>query len=164
MNASRKSGFTIVELLIIIVVVGILAAISIVAYNGIQQRARDTERRAELGVVERYVKLYIADNGAVPHTTSGCYRAKSSNLSGCEAMNLLPDISKYIADGKLPVDPKNDATSHYIFAKGMKRSSDGLSLVGGTVNDYAIVGILESTSTPSFDVAGTNYNYIHASS
>ncbi len=35
-----KSGFTIVELLIVIVVIGILAAITIVAYNGIQERAR----------------------------------------------------------------------------------------------------------------------------
>ena len=37
---SAHSGFTIVELLIVIVVIGILAAITIVAYNGIQQRAR----------------------------------------------------------------------------------------------------------------------------
>lgn len=37
-----KSGFTIVELLIVIVVIGTLAAISIVAYNGIQDRARNT--------------------------------------------------------------------------------------------------------------------------
>lgn len=36
----RQGGFTIVELLIVIVVIGILAAITIVAYNGIQERAR----------------------------------------------------------------------------------------------------------------------------
>ena len=36
----RETGFTIVELLIVIVVIGILAAITIVAYNGIQERAR----------------------------------------------------------------------------------------------------------------------------
>ena len=37
---SPRSGFTIVELLIVIVVIAILAAITIVAFNGIQERAR----------------------------------------------------------------------------------------------------------------------------
>jgi prepilin-type N-terminal cleavage/methylation domain-containing protein len=39
-SMDNSSGFTIVELLIVIVVIGILAAISIVAYNGMQARAR----------------------------------------------------------------------------------------------------------------------------
>ena len=40
----RRTGFTIVELLIVIVIIAILAAITIVAYNGLQQRARDSQR------------------------------------------------------------------------------------------------------------------------
>lgn len=42
------SGFTIVELLVVIVVIGILAAITIVAYNGIQKRAAAAAQRTEL--------------------------------------------------------------------------------------------------------------------
>ena len=43
MSSMRKNvGFTIVELLIVIVVIGILAAITIVAYNGIQDRAKSS--------------------------------------------------------------------------------------------------------------------------
>lgn len=59
----RKNGFTIVELLIVIVVIGILAAISIVAYNGIQDRANDTIRRDAAKKLEKAYKLYIADTG-----------------------------------------------------------------------------------------------------
>ena len=39
----KKSGFTIVELLIVIVVIGILAAITIVSYNGIQNRSKNAK-------------------------------------------------------------------------------------------------------------------------
>lgn len=65
-----RSGFTIVELLIVIVVIGILAAITIVAYNGIQQRARDTARKSDLALIAKSLKLYYVDNG--DYAVSGC--------------------------------------------------------------------------------------------
>lgn len=46
--AKKQKGFTIVELLIVIVVIGILAAIVIVAFNGIQNRANDTALKSDL--------------------------------------------------------------------------------------------------------------------
>lgn len=59
----KQTGFTIVELLIVIVVVAILATISIVAYNGIQARARDTMRTDGIAKIERALELYRVDNG-----------------------------------------------------------------------------------------------------
>jgi prepilin-type N-terminal cleavage/methylation domain-containing protein len=60
-NKSSRDGFTIVELLIVIVVIGILATITIVAYNGIQDRARNTTRvaaaRHALGLIQTYATL-----------------------------------------------------------------------------------------------------------
>ncbi|MBC7869011.1 prepilin-type N-terminal cleavage/methylation domain-containing protein [Candidatus Saccharibacteria bacterium] len=59
-------GFTIVELLIVIVVIGILAAISIVAYNGIQSRARAAAVSSALEQTGRKLALYAVDNNSFP--------------------------------------------------------------------------------------------------
>ena len=50
-----KNGFTIVELLIVIVVIAILAAISIVAYNGIQDRSRQAKIKSDLSLLNRAI-------------------------------------------------------------------------------------------------------------
>lgn len=60
------SGFTIVELLIVIVVVAILAAISIIAYNGIQARTNNTARIANATSAIKLVKLYKATYDKYP--------------------------------------------------------------------------------------------------
>lgn len=49
----KRQGFTIVELLIVIVVIGILAAISIVAYTGISKRADDSARESTSNQIEK---------------------------------------------------------------------------------------------------------------
>jgi prepilin-type N-terminal cleavage/methylation domain-containing protein len=62
----RNAGFTIVELLIVIVVIGILAAITIVAYNGVQARARNVDRQADVNAIVKALALYYVDNGNYP--------------------------------------------------------------------------------------------------
>lgn len=64
--AKQKSGFTIVELLIVIVVIGILAAITIVAFNGVQNRANDAAVQSDLRSAGMKVNEYIALNGQTP--------------------------------------------------------------------------------------------------
>jgi prepilin-type N-terminal cleavage/methylation domain-containing protein len=62
----RHKGFTIVELLIVIVVIAILAAISVVAYNGFQQRAIATILQQDLRSVSTTLELARAADGAFP--------------------------------------------------------------------------------------------------
>lgn len=62
--SSKRNGFTIVELLIVIVVVAILAAITVVAFNGVQQRAQNTARIAQAEKMYKYLRAYVALNGS----------------------------------------------------------------------------------------------------
>ena len=62
----KQNGFTIVELLIVIVVIGILAALVITTFTGIQQKARNTERETDIKAVYGQVEAYYAQNGKYP--------------------------------------------------------------------------------------------------
>jgi len=68
-TASR--GFTIVELLVVIVVIGILAAITIVSYTGIQTKAATASLQSDLANVSQQLKLYYVDHGAYPTSLDG---------------------------------------------------------------------------------------------
>ena len=59
----QRSGFTLVELLIVIVVIAILASISIVAYQGIQSRARDSQLLQDVKTIAKAMEMYYADKG-----------------------------------------------------------------------------------------------------
>lgn len=57
-NIKNNSGFTIVELLIVIVVIAILAAISIVAYNGIQNRSKSASGQSYANSIAKKAEAY----------------------------------------------------------------------------------------------------------
>jgi prepilin-type N-terminal cleavage/methylation domain-containing protein len=63
-----NEGFTIVELLIVIVVIGILAAITITSYSGINQRAIDVAIRSELNNAIKVISMEYTSTGLVPTT------------------------------------------------------------------------------------------------
>lgn len=67
----KTKGFTIVELLIVIVVIAILAAISIVAYNGIQQRTKNVAIINAVNSSLKLIGLYVAQNGRYPFNYDG---------------------------------------------------------------------------------------------
>jgi prepilin-type N-terminal cleavage/methylation domain-containing protein len=84
------SGFTIVELLIVIVVIAILAAITVVAYNGIQTRANNSKIDSDMRNLEVAIDLARQNNGSVAMryvtgntaTGSGCWsKANDTDLA-----------------------------------------------------------------------------------
>lgn len=68
MVSKKQTGFTIVELLIVIVVIGILAAITIVAYNGIQAKAKLSSKLSDVKAMQQKLELYRVEYGNYPDT------------------------------------------------------------------------------------------------
>lgn len=88
--AGSTLGFTIVELLIVIVVIGILAAIVITAYNGVQQRARNANVASVVLAYKKALLQYAADNHSYPISSGAACLGED-----------YPDITNYsTADGR----------------------------------------------------------------
>ncbi len=96
LKKSRQSGFTIVELLIVIVVIAILAAISIMAYNGMQQRAKLSAVLNSAKETVKRIEMYNTDIGNYPLRMSDLISASSTapyKLSGIVYGGTLSDAS-----------------------------------------------------------------------
>jgi len=86
---SKQQGFTIVELLIVIVVIGILAALVITTFTGIQQRARNTERQTDVKAIHGQVEAYYAQNGRYPTLANMNDAAfRTANMKGLDVEAL----------------------------------------------------------------------------
>ena len=84
------SGFTIVELLIVIVVIGILAAISVVAYNGIKDRAQKQKIQADLSTLDRAIRAAQVNTGNTFRVITG---VPSGTASPCAAKTAGTDLA-----------------------------------------------------------------------
>jgi prepilin-type N-terminal cleavage/methylation domain-containing protein len=88
------AGFTIVELLIVIVVIGILAAIVVVAYNGIQEQARSASRDSDVAQYYKAIEAARINSGQLLRDVTGSVYSMgscnntSSNPSGTEPKDL----------------------------------------------------------------------------
>lgn len=160
--STRTNGFTIVELLIVIVVIAVLAAISIVAYNGISQRARDSERQSEIKIIEKALGLYFIDNNGYPNCSGGTY-VPGQAVGGCGLIGLSSAlVPKYIS--VLPVDPKNSGNDIYQYAYGY-RKQNSTDFIGDASNNY-ITGMRLETVSGNINsgwVSPAYYNYLGGS-
>src|SRR6478735_9272751 len=103
----HRHGFTIVELLIVIVVIAILASITVVAYSGIQVRARDSQRLSDINAIAKALELYKTQNGQYPvavGNSSGGWEVSSNPNGNHVFLQQLVDAGVI---SKVPVDPVN---------------------------------------------------------
>ena len=77
-----KKGFTLIEFLVVVALIGVLATLVLANLNAARERGRDTERKADLRNIETALHLYYNDKGVFPKHNA------SSEIMGCGAVGL----------------------------------------------------------------------------
>lgn len=91
-----KRGFTLIEILVVVAIIGILAALATVSYSAARAQARDAQRKSDLKQIQNALQLYFNENGTYPVSEWSFPGYGTPWIPGLDG--------KYIS--KLPVDPK----------------------------------------------------------
>ena len=130
---SESKGFTIVELLVVIVVIGILAAITIVSYTGISDKATAASIQSDLTSAKKQLNLYYVDHGSYPASIDGnncpvgsspspdtryCLKPSSGN-----SFTYLPNSTTIATDYSLYVSNSGNSSLYYRISNNSAISS-----------------------------------------
>ncbi len=85
-----RSGFTLIEILVVISIIGLLVAAGLASFTNSQKRARDTKRRADLKSIQTAMEQYYEDHSY----------AYPTNLN---------DLNSYFPNNAWPVGPKEES-------------------------------------------------------
>lgn len=153
-KVKNSKGFTIVELLIVIVVIGILALLVVTTYSGIQQKARNSKRQVDIKSLQTQLEGFYSSNGYYP------------SLTNMNSSSFLSTSMKSLDQGAL-TDPSNATQSKTLLAAPAAKSyayavttSTGTSCESDatTCAGYTLTATFEGTVNGSTTFVKTNLN------
>lgn len=124
----NNKGFTLVELLIVIAIIGVLSTLLTANFIGVRQRSKDAHRKSDLRQIQSALELYRADQGSYPATISNC------TCSG-KACFMSPNCSSSTYLQNIPIDPDGQNYTYTVIGSG-----------------YSIIACLENNNDSETDL------------
>jgi len=122
-----KRGFTVVELMVVIAIIGVLAVMIIPNLSKFVIKARDARRKADLNSIQLALESYFEDNSFYPPggITGSCPTGWDCNTYkySTSGPQWIPEITTYVRGGTVPQDPINNTAGpwsdgYYSYAYG----------------------------------------------
>ena len=108
----NKKGFTLMELLIVIAILGLLAVVGLTSYKGSIKRARDAQRRGDLFQVRTALRLYYSDAMRYPNDDGAGKINEGCAVVPC-AWGSQFGVGSNVYMGELPEDPLDSQSYYY---------------------------------------------------
>ena len=112
----QNKGFTLVELLVVVSIIGILSTIVLGSLGSARQKARDAKRASDLMQIKTALEMYYNDNRTYPNPGWG-WRSECVAWGGFAPSDVIPGlVPTYLAN--FPTDPSMDkanSTSCYLY-------------------------------------------------
>ncbi len=142
LRSAFRRGFTLIELMIVIVILGVLMGTILPRLTGAQSRARDTGRIADLNTIAQALETYYDDNGQYPgeNGTEYCLNTGEDKIS--------PSLSGYLKAQKVPTPPQSgqktlSCTGGYVYAPITSKGIDN--------NGFLLLTDVETYQLANFD-------------
>jgi type II secretion system protein G len=120
--AKYGRGFTLIELLVVVAIIGMLASIVLANISKARANARDAQRAAQVGEIQKVLEMYYLDHGSYPLSyhevtlPAGCPTYDIVSTDPCAWPAFQNTLAPYIRS--LPLDPINNASYYYHYFSG----------------------------------------------
>ncbi len=109
------TGFTLIELMVVMVILGILTSIGALAYRTSQEKSRDIRRKSDVRQIASALEAYYNDKGKYPNDSfdGKIYGCGSNDASVCNWNQQFMDKNSTVYMQRLPNDPNSSRTYYY---------------------------------------------------